>query len=280
MKLLNQWFVNAMRTSISVLLLLVVATGCANFEHPLDWEENANSDALLGSWRTIEGDGAVEAMVSRSEQGALEFDIKLVDPSDAATQRISFAAKDDARYVKFLGRLLATNDMHVLQIDMTTYRELDRHGDELDGVSNRGYQFARVTLKDDKEPTAEFQRLDVERFAHVAVDTFTESELKMPAMDFVDCIDSEITLGLFANVLVPDDDADPPPITWDDSDEYEALEIAAQKFNAKSINPYEELAELRQCIALKLPGEFVGELFEHHADEVFTGVVERVRRLD
>ena len=52
------------------------------------------------------------------------------------------------------------------------------------------------------------------------------------------------------------------------------LDNLVERSEGLVIDPYQELARLRTCVARFLSGESLGQLFSSHADRVFSGGVD------
>lgn len=258
-------------------VFVLLAAGCANFEHPLPWKESADSKQLVGNWRSI--DDAVtpyDVSIEQSPNGSLVFDIDLRMHDAAEIERPSFVRSDDAQRVSFEGRLLAMDDVHLLEVAMDTYQEMDAMDDSISSASERGFQFVQV-ISDGA--IAEFRMLDISSLGFVAEADLAEAMIQLAAPKYVACLNDEVINGHIASVfkaLIADGEM--PDTAFSDTSLAE-LEQAVADYQSLQVDPFEELASLRTCVTLKLPGERVGELFYDHSQAVFTGPVERIVRV-
>ena len=249
-----------------VLLTALALSACGNFDNPLRWEPSPLSDDLVGSWKTAEGGEAFVARVARTDTQALSFE--LVFASD--------------RRETFLADFVASESVHVLQVRMDTYQEFKASGEPDNSFDGRGFQFRRVTLSPEVGSLS-VQEPDADVMGRVAEAEFAGSGLEINATTAAGCIGEDLFAGALAGIWAHvsdamDDDleADVIAALWDKPrDEFERELTQARDAR---VDFYKELDDMRECIVKHLPSEALEQLFLLHADQVFSGDVERLVR--
>lgn len=263
------------RLIVYVLLAIVANAGCSNFEHPLPWERSSIHAELPGVWRTgKDSTTPMEMNVSTDESGHLKVEINIDNSEDTSTIDPSLPFLDESRHVTFGGDVLASNDVHVLQIDMESYEERVREDDEPKRDDGEGYRFVRVVLEGN---TVSFQLIDMEQFARFAETQLGARKVTVSAQAFSKCLNdkvkSEIDTKLLNGLLEQDRSAG----LLTDAGRAE-IESVVQSHRLGEVEPYEELQGMRVCIAFLLPGEVLARLFSSEPTESFGGVTIRMAK--
>ena len=240
------------RLIVCVIAAIVTTAGCSNFDHPLPWDHSPLHEKLLGSWQSMD-----DAVTPMKVHVATEEAIK----SDS-----SFPFSTSTRHVSFNGVALASNDVDVLQIDMKSYEERDSKDEKTRDSSREGYRFVHVVPADD---SMVFHLLDIKSFAR-----YVEAELSIvgtsvPASKFADCIDEEIRILIFARLL--NDLLNERSSNLLTEDEHSELEQALLDDEKREVDPYEEMQNMRECVAHRLSGDVLGRMFSSAPDASFSG---------
>lgn len=248
-------------------VLLFFIGGCGYFENPITWDESDRSSELIGKWATLEG----------SEE---EFTANVTQGSDGLEFELVKSAKDtkEVETALFTGHLRTSNDLHVLQIDMSTYREKTEDG-ETKYDDGYGYQFAKVELNGSKLLA---NLIDIDKFGEHAESILADDNVRMGVREVSDCIHADLQKEIVAQSLPElfreSDWSRIAAIVQIPSKELEALRAAYEAENT-TIEPFKKLNYLRTCIASKLPSDLIETVFESVPDQVFVGghfVLERI----
>ena len=254
-------------TLLALVVVSVAAnSGCNNFESPLTWDESPAADGLLGSWRGVEGDDAdTRAEITRSDGGS--FRVRM------------FKGEGDRHTAEFVADLVASEAVQVLQIRMSTYV---KGGNGLHGeVSRHGFRFRRATLTD---TDLTLQRLDGRMLGKLAEEAYSDASIRLKADTVVGCLGDDLTGSLWGLLWRSmseqlDDDLQAKVLAaLGNTSSSAELEEELAKLADLEVDPYEELNEMRTCIARQLPSEPLGELLRLYADLVFVGSVDRFVR--
>lgn len=241
-----------------VVFFFAVA-GCSTFDNPITWEESIRNSELVGEWATVEGsEEEFTASVSIGLEG-LEFELVRLNPSTEKLERATFIA-----------HLLASEDLHVLQIDLHTFREQKGEGDSKND-NEEGYFFAKVDLEGS---SLIMNFVDYDEFGEAAESVLGEMEVQMGVRDVSSCLDNRLQTDLISQSL-------PDLFREDDWDQIAAIVQLPEKDLAKlrvpvsgknsTIDPFKQLNSLRSCVARKLPSDLIEKVFESAPERVFVG---------
>lgn len=254
------------------LTALFVATlcGCDNFDNPLRWEESAIADDLVGDWKAVEGsDAGVRARVYRTGDKTLAFELTFPEDTEATLKSDRYKQR-----ATFLGNVLGSGSLHVLQVRMDSYDEFDKDGESLWKRSN-GFQFLRIALA--PETGVHIHRPNPDSLGRAAETELASSGLEIDGEAFARCLGDDIRDSLwpktwvsirgelragFQEVLGLDEQAAPET-------QQEGARLADLK-----VDPYAELSHIRNCIARRLPSESLEHVLLEHTDLVFSGGVD------
>ena len=263
------------RSIVCVLLAIAASTGCSHFEHPLPWERSSIHEEITGAWRTVEDSATpMEMNVSTDESGNLTVKINIDVPEDDSTLDPSLPFLEESRHVTFGGNVLASNDVHVLQIDMESYEERVSEDDEPTRNNEEGYRFVRVVPEDN---TVSFQLIDMEQFARIAETQLGARKVTVSAQAFAKCVDAKIKLEISNQLLSGFLEEDRSYGLLTDAGRAE-IESVVQSHQLGEVEPYKELQRMRVCIAFLLPGEVLASLFSSEPSESFGGATIRMAK--
>ena len=281
---------NRLATLPAVLLAGALAGCGGGFDHPLPWEASPRTDELIGHWQGVEGkDSGVVALVSRQEakqeDGALHIELTFPEGSQGTIE-----TRKTKHRATVLADLLAADSVHILQIRLDSYEEFDENGKALSD-SAKGYGFRRAALS--PETGLSLQRLGGV-LGRVAEEEFAGAEIEMDIGLAANCVSDKLEQGLmleFFQDYLPELKsklsesamAELVAALTDDETTIADFERQLAKFVDEAderVDPYKELARMRSCIATKLPGDLVGQVFLKHSDLVFSGDVDRYVRVD
>ena len=167
-------------------------------------------------------------------------------------------------------------NLYILQIPMVSYQEFDAAGKSLD-IKESGYLFAQVVFEDRQ---VEVMRLNTERLGMQAINQLTNSHIKIPTSDFLDCLPDPVNEGLLLAFLEADEFAERFLYVGQDAAWQEELESASAKFKESTVDPYQKIAELSQCVIKKAPSEALEDVFQAHSEVVFSGDRDILTRLE
>ena len=296
------------------VLLAAALSGCDNFDNPLRWKASPIADDLIGTWKAVEGpDTGVRARVSRMDDGALDFELTYPENTKSTVR-----SNRDKHRATFLGDVLASESVHILQVRIESYDEFDKDGESLwDSAS--GFLFQRISPAPDNG--LHLQRLNLDAIGKVAEEEIADSGFKIEVNAFAGCLSDDIRGSLWTKI-------------WTDTREklddklrtrvQDALELGQQEVaeiereSARlaacrtcrsggkidgmlgglgrgqntaparatvlvalaelKVDPYAELAHIRNCVALRLPSESLERIFLLHTNLVFSGDVDRYIR--
>ena len=254
-------------TFLGCVVFFFAFAGCSYFENPITWDESIRSSELVGEWTTVAGsEEEFTASVSNGLEG-LEFELV---KSEKQTGKIERAM--------FTGYLLAVEDLHVLQIDMNTYREQTGDGD-LKNHNEEGYFFAKVELGGS---TLLVNFIDYDEFGETAESVLGEMKVRMGVRDVSRCLDTKLRTDVIAQSL-------PELFREDDWNQIAAIVQLPEKDLAKlrgpgggknaTIDPFKQLKSLRSCVASKLTSELIEKVFESAPERVFVGELYEFERI-
>lgn len=252
---------------VCVFATIAATVGCSNFEHPLPWEHSPIHDELVGSWHAVDdSEPPLPIEVIKHESGALSVEMTVSTAEDSVDSDSSQPSDSSIQYVSFQSDVLALNNVHVLQIDMSTYKEHKREEAESGSTDHTGYRFLLVGSKGE---LMTFQQIDIERFARYVEAQFLSERTTLVASEFANCVDTKISLEIasfwVAELLKE------RPTSWLSEDERSELAQVLKESETREVNPYWELQQMRECIAFKLSGDVLGRLFSSAPDASFSG---------
>ena len=271
------WQPSTWQALFTAYVVVFIATGCTSFEHPLPWSQSPHQDELIGDWHTWEDAPAAIAMaITEADDTRLAVELKIAGSAEGSVPTPSYLYSTDTRHITFDGKLLAHNDVHVLQIAMETYTsrtEAEDDGKFSAGDLN-GYRFVRV-IRNDDEMT--FQLLEMSQFAHLAERLLVDEEPVLTVAAVTDCVDTKVETEILSRFLRSQ------PIenvaAWLTAEELKEFEAWLDTNDVHTIEPYTALHEMRVCIAYKLPSDRLAQLFTSATDESFQGAtIHMVRR--
>ena len=241
--------------------------GCSYFENPITWDESMRSSELVGEWTTVAGSkDQFTASVSNGLEG-LEFELVTSEKDTGKIERAMFT-----------GHLLAVEELHVLQIDMNTYREQTGDGD-LKNNNEEGYFFAKVELGGN---TLLVDSIDFDEFGEAAESVLGEAKVRMGVRDVSRCLDTKLQTDVIVQSL-------PDLFREDDWNQIAAIVQLPDKDLAKlrgavdgknsSIDPFKQLNSLRSCVARKLPSALIEKVIESAPEHVFVGERRELERM-
>lgn len=226
-------------------VLVATMSGCDTFDNPLGWEESPIADDLVGEWRAVEGENAgLLAKVWRSDDETLGFEVISPGEEERTT---------------FLGNVLEAGSVHVLQVRMDSYRWFDEDG-ESPGDPATGFYFVRIDPS--PENGVSVHELDPATIGRVAEKELAASKVKIPEETYARCLRDSVGNGIWKRALLAG------LLT---RQEAEAIQRESARLPEARVDPYLELARLRTCVAHRLPGDSLEQLFLEHADRVFSG---------
>ena len=255
------------RSIVFACFLITVTAGCSNFEHSLPWAQSAFHKELQGSWQSVEGaEDPFKMDVVLNEDGSLSVDISVDVSVESSSPNSSLPFAEKTRKVFFKGDVLTSNEVDVLQIDMSSYKESDAENEETRDTSQDGFRFVNVVSVGD---LMVFRQLDIEQFAQYAEEELVREGTTLTTSEFADCIDDSIRENVFLVILK--EFLKERPSSLLSEEEIVELEQELKAFEIKEVEPYKELQEMRECVAYKLPGDELGKLFSSDADASFSG---------
>lgn len=149
-------------------LLVATMSGCDTFDNPLRWEESSMADDLVGTWNGVEGkDAGMRARVWRADDKTLGFEVTSPENPRAT----------------FLGNVLEAGPVHVLQVRLDSYREIDEDGDSDPAT---GFYFMRIVAL--PENGVSVHDLDVDTMGRVADKELAASGLEFEGETFARCL--------------------------------------------------------------------------------------------
>ena len=261
-----------------IVILAAALAGCDNFDNPLRWKAGPIADDLIGTWKAVEGpDTGVRARVSRMDDGGLGFELTYPENTESTAR-----SDRDKHRATFLGDVLASESVHILQVRLESYDEFDNDGESLwDSVS--GYVFQRISPAPDNG--LHLQRLNLDAMGKVAEEEIADSGFKIEINAFTGCLSDDIRGSLWTKIWTDtreklDDKLRTKVHAALELGEQEVAEIEREsaRFAELKVDPYAELAHIRNCVALRLPSESLEQIFLKHTDLVFSGGVDRYVR--
>ncbi len=212
--------------------------------------------------------------VTKNGSGSLSVDMTVSDADESAESDSTQSSGNQVHRVTFQGDVLLSNGVHVLQIDMSTYKEHKREDNERDSSDGDGYWFLRVVSEDG---SLVFQQLEIEPFARYAESQLFDEKTALTASEYASCINTRISSEIASRIL--DDLLRERPKNWLSKDELSELEKVLKEFENRTVDPYQQLKRMRECIAYKLQGELLGRLFSADPDGIFTDEPLRLTRV-
>ncbi len=265
------------RLIVYVFLTIGMSAGCSNFEHPLPWEQSPLHEKLQGSWHVSEGleEPPMKVDVSLLENDKLAFRLE-VDPNlDSSSSNLSNVRSSRTQFVYFNAEVLASNGIHVLQIDMDSYEERSREDEEPKFNNFEGYSFVRVLQEND---SVAFRKIEIQGLARFAEAQLFDEETSLTSRDFANCVDGKIKVEMFSKLL--SELLSERQIDLLSDEEHVEMEKALQEYENREVKPYRELQRMRECIAYKLPGEALGRLIVQNPEESFETEMVRMSRIE
>lgn len=240
-------------------VLFYLATGCQSFENPITWDESIKSSELLGVWKSVEG--AEDPLTVNVSSGMDGLDIEMF--------YLNERTNEEERAI-FTGHLLASKELHVLQVDMATYQERTADG-KTKNNNEEGYIFARVELDGNELLVRD---VSFDKFGKAAEELIQDNNIQMDVREVSNCLESELKIDV-AVMSLPDllNEND-----WDHIVSMLKVEIEDhEKFKAvidgkhEKVDPFRQVNSLRTCVAKKLSSEMLEQVMESNADSVFVG---------
>ena len=265
------------RSTVFGFLTIGLVAGCSNFEHPLPWEQSPLHDKLQGSWYASDGSGEppMKVDVSLLENGMLLFELEVDPNSESSSSELSNASSSRTQFVFFNAKVLASNDVHVLQINMDSYEERSREDAEPKFNYPEGYWFVRVLPAND---SVAFRQIDIQEVARYAETQLFDEGTSLTSREFADCVDEKIKVEMFSKLL--SELLSERPINLLSEEERIEMENALHEYENREVKPYRELQSMRECIAFKLPGEVLGRLIVQNPDDTFETEMMRMSRIE
>ena len=269
---------NPLLSMFATALLVATLFGCDNFDNPLRWEESPIADDVIGTWKAVDGpDTGVQARVSRTDEESLGFELTYPENTESTleTDRCKHRAT-------FLGDVLGADAVHILQVRMDSYDEFDEAGESL-WDSATGFLFLRIAPS--PENGVHVHRLNPETLGRVAQKELAASGMKIEGAAFSRCLSDDIRDSLSTKTWTDiqeelDDELLAEVHDALGLDQQAVAEIQAQsaRLAELTVDPYAELAQIRNCVAHRLPSEFLEQIFLQQADRVFSGGTDRYVR--
>lgn len=253
------------------LIALVATVGCNNFENPVRWDESPKEKQLVGVWETVNGtEDPFRASIKSSVEEPLSFELTFLQDTKSM-----FDSDISVHRATFLADLVSSSNVELLQIHMDSFAEFEADGTEIEGTLG-GYWFGHVTLD---ENTATLRYLDVQAMAAAAESALDGSGHSMHANEFLNCLSTDLLSGALWTFMKDKDLAALAKILGESEDSVADAESAIEEFEKLVVDPYKELAKIKKCIARKLPSEYLEQVFQNSADEVFVGKVAQLNRI-
>lgn len=162
-------------------LLVAAVSGCDFFDNPLPWEESPIADDLVGTWKAVEGqDTGVQASVSRTDKETLGFELTHPENTESTLE-----SNRHKQRTTFLGNVLGSGSLHVLQVRMDSYDEFDKDGESLWDPTD-GFLFLRIVPS--PKNGVRVHQLNSERLGRVAEKELAASGLKIERNAFERCL--------------------------------------------------------------------------------------------
>ena len=197
--------------------------------------------------------------------GSLFVEMTVSDIDESAEADSTQTSRNQDQRVTFQGDVLLSNGVHVLQIDMSTYKEHKREDNERDSSDRDGYRFLRVVSE---EGSMIFQQLEIEQVARFAEEQFFAEGVTLTDSEFASCVNQRIRFGIGSLTIA--ELLNERPSNLLSEDERSELEQELEEFEIRKVDPYQQLKRMRECIAYKLPGELLGRLFSADPDGIFS----------
>ena len=259
-------------------LLVASLSGCDGVDNPLRWEESPVADDLIGTWKVVEGpDTGVRARVSRKDNEMLGFELTYPENTKGTLQVGQYKQR-----ATFLGEVLGSGALHVLQVRMDSYDEFDEDGESLWDPAT-GFLFWRIAPS--PENGVHVHRLNPEVLGRVAEEELAATGLKIQGEAFAYCLSDDIRSSLRTRVWIDireglDDEllAEVQDALGLDQREVAEIQRQSAKLAELKVDPYEELSGIRTCVAARLPSESLERVFLLQADRVFSDETDRYVR--
>ncbi|MCY4095815.1 MAG: hypothetical protein OXG05_11915 [Gammaproteobacteria bacterium] len=262
------------RSIVFVVFMIAVTAGCSNFDHPLPWSHSPIHAELPGSWHAVhESEPPLPIEISMNESGSLSVDMMVMDTEESEESDSTQTSGNQVHRVTFQGDVLLSNGVHVLRIDMRTYKEHEHEDKESNSPDRDGYRFLRVLSEED---SVVFQKFDIEQVARHAEERFFAEDVTFTDSEFASCVNHRIRSGIGISILA--ELLKERPTNWLSEVERSELEKELKEFETRTVNPYQQLQKVSECIAYKLPGDLLGQLFSADPAELFSGETIRVVR--
>lgn len=243
---------------------LVSLTACKNFQHPLDWEASDLKPQLLGSWDAMpNGEPDKVTLNITQAEGTLTFRLLFHRPQASRIKQDKTIERATVQ-----GRVLASGGIHVVELHSETYEEFDIDGESV-GKGAPGYRFLRLTLAEGNQSLT-LKGIEVDQFAALVVDSPLTEDVTYPAMEYMNCSDGSTRMDYFSSWLIELHEQGHIALQDENPDTLNELKSVSDAFNSSSVQPFRELKRLHVCLALKLPSDTLGKVFETYTEEVFT----------
>ena len=215
----------------------------------------------------VEGpDAGVRARVSRRNDGSLAFELTYPENTKSTAK----SGKYKHRAI-FRADLLGSGPVNVLQLRMYTYAEFDRDGERF-WDSSQGFLFQRVALTTDAG--FEVHRLNLDALGKVAEENYAGSDFKIDLESFTECFSEDVVTSLWLDIwdsLEEESRIKLVEVLETDQEELSGFQQEIARLAELEVDPYAELAHIRNCVTALLPTESLEQIFLQHTDRVFSG---------
>ena len=259
-------------------LLVAALSGCDGFDNPLRWEESPIADDLIGTWK-VSKDRTPECGPGSPARTTKCWRFELTYPENTKGTLQIGQYKQRAT---FLGEVLGSGALHVLQVRMDSYDEFDEDGESLWDPAT-GFLFWRIAPS--PENGVHVHRFNPEVLGRVAEEELAATGLKIQGEAFAHCLSDDIRDSLRTRVWIDireglDDEllAEVQDALGLDQREVAEIQRQSAKLAELKVDPYEELSGIRTCVAARLPSESLEQIFLQHTDRVFSGGADRYVR--
>jgi len=262
-----------------IAFLVATLSGCDNFDNPLRWEESPIVDELIGTWEAVEGpDTGVRARVSRTDEQTLGFELTYPENTESTLDADRYKHR-----ATFLGNVLGSGSLHVLQVRMDSYDEFDEAGESL-WDSGTGFLFLRIATPS-PEQGVHVHRLNPEALGRMAQTEFAASGVKIKGEAFIRCLSDDVRSSLWTKTwrdirkeLGDELLAEVHDALGLDQEAVAEIQQESARLAELTVDPYAELARIRNCVAHRLPSESLEQILLQHTDRVFSGGTDRYVR--
>ncbi|MCY4130314.1 MAG: hypothetical protein OXG15_13865 [Gammaproteobacteria bacterium] len=264
------------RSTIFASLMIALMAGCSNFKHPLPWSHSPLHERLPGSWYAVsDSEPLIAVEVVKNEGGSLTVDMTFNVTDAGVDSDASQSARSNTERASFQGDVLAFNDVHVLQIDARTYVEEKSEEAEPNSGDFDGYRFLRVVSDDE---SIVLQEIDIEKVARLAAAQFSTEGATLTASEYASCVNKKIRTEIASSIVA--EQLKERPTNWLSEDELNEMKEILKEFESRTVYPYRQLQWMRECIAYKLPGNLLGQLFSSDSAALFSAETFRLVKVN